>query len=211
MAAEPAPQVHVPASHPSGVAASGLRFVAIGASGSEGLADIVALLHGLRQPIGAAVLVVLHRPSDRTSFLKEVLARRCAFPVVVAQEAQFLIAGSCYIGEPAGHLSLINHDVAHLVRGADHRLRGRTIDTLFISLAEHAGPRVVGIVLSGALDDGSRGLAAIHAHGGTTMVLEPGDKPRGMQQNAIDYDGPISLVGNSRQITVAINELITPA
>ena len=43
------------------------------------------------------------------------------------------------------------------------------------------------------------------------MVLEPGDRPRGMQQNAIDYDGPINLVGNSRQITEAINELITAA
>ncbi len=186
-------------------------FVAIGASGSEGLDDIVELLQALAKPCPAVVMVVLHRPSDRISHLQEVLARRCGMPVAVAEEAETLVAGTCYIGEPDGHISLVDHHIAHLVPGAGHRLRNRTVDTLFNSLAEHAPTRTIAVVLSGALDDGSRGMAAIHAHGGVTMVLEPGAKDRGMQRNAIEYDGPIDLVGTARDIARGIESILSLA
>lgn len=100
--------------------------------------------------------------------------------------------------------------LAFLVEGADNRLRNRTVDTLFDSVALHAGKRAVGIVLSGSLDDGSRGLAAIHAAGGLTMVLDPAHKPVGMQQNAIDYDGPISFIGNGLAIAAALKQALAP-
>ena len=183
-------------------------FIAIGASGGEGLSDIIALLQALAKPCAAVAMVVLHRPSDRISHLREVLARHCGMPVAVAEEAETLVAGTCYIGEPDGHISLVGHHVAHLVPGGNHRLRNRTVDTLFNSLAEHAAARTIGVVLSGALDDGSRGLAAIHARGGTTMVLEPGAKGRGMQRNAIDYDGPIDLIGTAAQIACGIDAVL---
>ena len=181
------------------------RFVAIGASGAEGLDDIKTLLNLLLSPVHAVVMIVLHRPSDQMSHLREVLARGSRMKIVLADEAEILEEGTCYIGEPDGHLTLMDTHLAHLVPGARDRLRGRTIDVLFKSLAVHAGTRATCIILSGALDDGSRGLAAIHAAGGLTMVLDPGQKPRGMQQNAIDYDGPISLVGTAEEIAAAIN------
>lgn len=186
-------------------------FVAIGASGSEGLDDIGDLLHLLEKPVHAVVMVVLHRPSDKLSYLQEVLARRCNMPVVVAVEAEALMCGTCYLGEPDGHLTLVAHHLARLVPGGGDRLRNRTVDTLFHSLAAYAGQRAIGIVLSGSLDDGSRGLAAIHAAQGLTMVLDPGHKPRGMQQNAIDYDGPIGFVGTARQIAKRVSQVIAPA
>jgi len=74
-------------------------------------------------------------------------------------------------------------------------------------MAAHLGGRATGIVLSGSLDDGSRGPAAIHDAGGLTMVLDPGSKPRGMQQNAIDFDGPISFVGTSEEIAALLTEI----
>ena len=184
------------------------RFIAIGASGSEGLDDIQNLLALMQKPVPAIVMVVLHRPSDKSSHLREVLACRSDISIVVAAEAERLEEGICYIGEPDGHLTLVGAHVAHLVPGGGHRLRGRTIDTLFKSLAAHAGERTIGVVLSGALDDGSRGLAAIHAAGGLTMVLEPGEKLRGMQQNAIEFDGPISSIGTAATIATAINRAI---
>ena len=140
-------------------------FVAISASGSEGLDDIKGLLEAFGGSFPAVVMVVLHRPSDTISILRSVLARSCTMPVVIADEADRLQPGVCYIGEPDGHLTLMEDDRAHLVPGANHRLRNRTIDTLFESLAARAGARTIGIVLSGSLDDGSRGLAAIHAAG----------------------------------------------
>jgi two-component system chemotaxis response regulator CheB len=72
--------------------------------------------------------------------------------------------------------------------------RNRTIDALFRSVAAHAGSEMIGVVLSGSLDDGSRGLAAIKAAGGTSMVLTPNRRGRkGMPENAINYDGPLNL------------------
>lgn len=183
-------------------------FVAIGASGGEGLSDIKDLLRALGPATGAVVMVVLHRPSDKLSALRDVLAHSCSMPVVVAEEAEGFEAGTCYIGEPDQHLILVARDMAGLVPGGGNRLRNRTIDTLFISLARHAGPRTVGIVLSGSLDDGSRGLAAIHAARGLTMVLDPGLKPRGMQQNAIDYDGPISFIGTAEEIAATVEQVM---
>ena len=171
----------------------------------EGLHDIQMLLKLLRTPVQAVVMVVLHRPSDKISHLQQVLARECSLKVIVASEAEVLEEGICYIGEPAGHLTLVDTHVAHLVAGGRNRLRGQTVDVLFESLANHAGERTTGIVLSGSLADGSRGLAAINAAGGRTMVLDPGDKERGMQQNAIDY-GSISLIGTPEELAAAINQ-----
>src|SRR5947209_9191839 len=110
------------------------RFVAIGASGEAGLGDIRDLLGALRQPVRAVVMVVLHRPSDRISYLREVLARVVSMPVRVAGEAEKLEPGTCYIGEPDEHLTLLDTHLAHLVDGANHTLRNRTIDALFNSL-----------------------------------------------------------------------------
>lgn len=186
-------------------------FLAVGASGSEGLNDIKTLLAALSRPVAAVVLVVLHRPSGQVSFLRDVLARNCHMPVVVAAEAETFRPGVCYIGEPAEHLTLAARNFAHLVPGHGNRLRNRAIDTLFNSLARHAGPRTIGIVLSGSLDDGSRGLAAIHAAKGLTMVLDPGHKARGMQQNAIDHDGPISFIGTATEIAGVIGRVLSEA
>lgn len=182
-------------------------FIAIGASGNEGLNDIRELLKTLGRPLHAVVMVVLHRPSDEISFLRDVLAKTCDMPVVVATEALALERGTCYIGEPDGHLTLIDGNRAHLVSGSNNKLRNRDIDALFTSLAAQAGPRTIGIVLSGSLDDGSRGLAAIHVARGLTMVLDPGLKPRGMQQNAIDYDGPISFIGSATEIAAVVKQV----
>ncbi len=74
--------------------------------------------------------------------------------------------------------------------------RNRTVDLLFRSVAAHGGKRIIGVKLSGSLDDGSRGLAAINQAGGLSMVLTPVTlKGLNMPQNAIDYGDPIDLIG----------------
>jgi chemotaxis response regulator CheB len=182
--------------------------VAIGASGAEGLNDIADLLSAWPDDLQAVVMVVLHRSSDQISHLQQILSRRSALPIVVAKAAQVLLPNVCYIGEPNQALTLSTERRAFLVEGTDNRLRNRTVDKLFESIALHAGERAVGIVLSGALDDGSRGLAAIRAAGGLTMVLDPAHKPIGMQQNAIDYDGSIGFIGNGLAIAAALENAL---
>src|SRR3954451_15699263 len=146
-------------------------FVAVGASGGDGLNDIQALLAALPASLEAVVLIVLHRPPDQPSNLRAVLAHGCSHPVVIADEVQEFEPGTIYIGEPTQHLTLMQRSCGALVDDPDFEYRGRTVDLLFSSVAEHGKGRVVGVILSGSLDDGSRGLWEIHKAGGLTMVL----------------------------------------
>lgn len=171
--------------------------------------DIATLLRLLPKPVYAIVLVVLHRPFDKTSHLREILSRESGMPVVVAADTQSLLPGVCYIGEPDGHLTLAARGLAHLVTGRGDDLRNRTVDTLFNSVAAYARGPAIAIVLSGFLDDGSRGLAAVRASNGITMVLEPGGKMRGMQQNAIEHDGAVDFVGPVLKLAELIGRMIS--
>ena len=181
-------------------------FVAVGASGGEGLRDLRDLLEVLPGHLPAVVLVVLHRPSSRISHLRQVLARRSSLPVVIPGEDDEFRPGTCYIGEPAAHLSLATRSRVHLVEGAHDKYRNRTVDLLFTSVAAHARARAIGVVLRGSLSDGSRGLAAIHFAGGTTMVVGiQGNAPEGMPWNATKYDGPIDFIGSIEQIAAEIS------
>jgi two-component system, chemotaxis family, protein-glutamate methylesterase/glutaminase len=183
--------------------------VALGASGPEGLADIVELLNVWPEHVYAVLMVVLHRPSEEPSSLREVLSIRCPrMQIEIAREGQELVPGRCYIGLPDRPLTLLGDRSAFLVDGTKDRLRNRTVDALFESIANNIGKRTVGIVLSGSLDDGSRGLAAIHAARGLTMVLNPHNKPAGMQQNAMDFDGPITFVGSATEIAQVLDGLL---
>jgi chemotaxis response regulator CheB len=180
-------------------------IVAVGASGAEGLYDIRLLLKALPATLPAIVMIVLHRPWDRPTRLQAILARNCRLPVAVAAHGEHFEAGIVYIGKPAEHLTLAAHTFGAMIDDPHLHHRGRTVDLLFKSVAAQAGKRMIGVVLSGALDDGSRGLAAIHDAGGLTMVLTPGHPPlRGMPENAINYDGPIDLIGDPRRIAEGI-------
>jgi two-component system chemotaxis response regulator CheB len=184
-------------------------IVALGASGGQGLNDLRDLLGALRHPCPAILLAVLHRPIDKVSNLREVLARGSNIPVMIATQAGRLEPGVCYIGEPAAHLTLAANNLAHLVIPEGEEFRNRTIDLLFHSLAKAAAPRIIGVVLSGSLDDGSRGLAAIHEAGGQVMVMTP-DRARGgqMPANAIDYNGPEDFVGGAGEIAAEIDRVV---
>jgi two-component system, chemotaxis family, protein-glutamate methylesterase/glutaminase len=181
-------------------------FVAIGASGSEGLHDLCRLLACFPSSLPAVVLAVLHRPSNRISHLRQVLARRSALPVLIPEEDQVFRIGRCYIGEPAAHLSLAERSRVCLVEGANNKYRNKTVDLLFMSVAAHARTRSIGVVLRGSLSDGSRGLAAIHFAGGVTMVVgSRGMAAEGMPSNATNYDGPIDFIGSVEEIAAEIS------
>jgi two-component system chemotaxis response regulator CheB len=183
-------------------------YVAIGASGAEGFSDAVDLLGEMPLDSDAIFMVVLHRPSSQPSLLQSVLQRRLSLPVQEAVEAETLQPGVCYIGKPAEHLTLTSLSCARLVDGRGDIYRNRTVDLLFDSLGTCARRRGIGIVLSGAFDDGSRGLAAIHRGGGVTMVLHPGVKSRGMQQNAIEYNRPVDFVGGPAALAAEVRRVI---
>ena len=146
--------------------------VVIGASagGVEALTTVLpALPPGLRPPI----FIVLHLPRDTRSVLVEIFTRKCAVPVREAEDKETVAAGTVYFAPNNYHLLV--DDGPQISLSADdpvHHSRP-SIDVLFESAVEIYGGRLLGIILSGANEDGARGLAAIHDAGGVTVVQCP--------------------------------------
>jgi two-component system, chemotaxis family, protein-glutamate methylesterase/glutaminase len=145
--------------------------VAIGGSagGFEALRTLIADLPG---DLPAAVLVVIHMGA--TSHLAQILDRTGGMRVHAAESGEKLLRGQVYVAAPDHHL-LVHDSHVMLRRGPRENLARPAVDPLFRSAACTFGSRVIGIVLSGALNDGSAGLRAIKACGGITMVQDPAE------------------------------------
>ncbi len=149
-----------------------VEAVVIGAS-AGGVDALLTLLPHLPAASRVAVLIVVHMGKQQPSFLAEILDRKCAAEVREAIDKEPVLAGHVYIAPPDYHMlvdsgpavSLSTDDLVHYSRPS--------VDVLFESAAEYYGPRLLGMVLSGANADGAHGLAAIHAAGGLTVVQRP--------------------------------------
>jgi two-component system chemotaxis response regulator CheB len=150
-----------------------LRAIAIG--GSAGSVDALGvLLPALRADAGVAVFIVIHLPRERTSMLVDIFSRRSALRLVEAEDKQPIEPGTVYFAPPDYHL-LIDEGPA-LALSADELVHYSrpAIDVLFEAAADAYGGGLLGIVLSGANEDGAAGLAAVKRHGGWTVVQSPG-------------------------------------
>ena len=146
--------------------------VAIGTS-AGGVEALGVLLPALPAQLPAAVLVVVHVPRDRPSLLREVFAPRCALTVREAIDKEPASASTIYFAPPDYHLLVERtRDLALSVDDAVNYSRP-SIDVLFESAAAAWGERLMAIVLTGGNDDGARGLHAVAAAGGVTVVQDP--------------------------------------
>ena len=147
---------------------------AIVVGGSSGAIDaLIQLLPALPPTLCAAVLIVLHLPRDRRSLLADIFRQRCALPVHEAQDKEAILPGTVYFAPPDYHLLVDQGPRMALSIDKPVHYSRPSIDVLFESAADQYGERLVGILLSGANEDGARGLQAIHAAGGLTMVQDP--------------------------------------
>lgn len=145
--------------------------IVIGAS-AGGVQALLTLVEQLPEDLPAAVLVVLHIPAEPPSVLPGILARVSNLPVAHAINDERLALGRIYVAPPDQHL-LVDKARIKLVHGPKENLHRPSIDTLFRSAARWAGPRTIGVILTGALDDGTSGMRAVQKRGGITIVQDP--------------------------------------
>ena len=148
-------------------------LVVIGCS-AGGVAALPALLEGIPADFPAAIVIAQHMAPTDKPYLVDILRRKSALPVDWVEQGGAVRPGHVYVCPPGlhvmftdGHLQLVRTDRENHVRPS--------IDKLFRSAAAHHGARVTGVLLTGMLDDGVAGLAAIREAGGLVIVQAPDD------------------------------------
>lgn len=150
------------------------KAIVIGASAGalDALSQVLALLP---EDYLLPVLVVVHLPADKKSILAELLDMKCRVSVKEADDKEPLASGVVYVAPPDYHL-LVEKDGTISLSNEEPILYSRpSIDVLFESAADAIGPGLIGVVLTGANDDGAHGLAAIRDAGGRCIVQDPQD------------------------------------
>ena len=148
-------------------------LVVIGAS-AGGLPALRTVLGDLPAELPMAVLVVVHSSPDNPGGLAEVLNRHSTYPVSYARDGAEISYGHVHVAPPDFHLTTDDGRLAVRHGPRENRFRP-AVDPLFRSAAESHGERVIGVVLSGSLDDGTHGLAVVKSHGGVAIVQSEED------------------------------------
>lgn len=179
----------------------GHDIIAIGAS-AGGVEALTRLIKGLPPEIPAAIFIVLHLSAHSTSALPMILNRSGSLRASHAVDGEEIQYGRIYIAPPDYHL-LVKRGYIHLAHGPKENGHRPAVDALFRTAARYYGRRVVGVVLSGNLDDGTAGLVAVKMRGGVAVVQNPDEALfEGMPRNAIenvevDYILPLSAIAST--------------
>ncbi|MBF9239852.1 chemotaxis protein CheB [Hymenobacter sp. BT683] len=168
-------------------------IVVIGAS-SGGVTALLALVRTLPADFPAPVFIVQHVAPDSPSILPQLLSSVSALPARHPQHGETVAPGVIYVAPPDHHLLLEGNQVL-VARGPKENRFRPSIDALFRSAAYTFGPRVIGVVLTGYLDDGTSGLWSVQRMGGLTIVQDPRDAEQpAMPSNALEFVAPDHLV-----------------
>jgi two-component system, chemotaxis family, protein-glutamate methylesterase/glutaminase len=173
-------------------------IIVIGCSvgGVEALQKLVA---GLPHDLPPAIFVVLHIGPQTRSVLPEILSRAGRLPARHPRQGETIRRSHIYVAPPDQHLIIENNRIV-LSRGPKENRHRPAVDPLFRSAARAYGRQVIGIVMTGSLDDGTMGLLTIKKAGGTAIVQDPedavcSDMPRSaMQHVKVDYVLPVTEI-----------------
>jgi two-component system chemotaxis response regulator CheB len=174
------------------------EVVVVGTS-SGGLEALRTLASGLPRDFPSPICVVIHTSADSPGFVHEIVGRVTALATVLVRESCRAEPGTIYFAPPDHHL-LIGPDGMRVTKGPKENRFRPAIDPLFRTASEVCGPGAIGVILTGNLDDGTAGLAAIKARGGTAVVQDPRDALfPAMPQNAlsqvqVDYCVPLAKI-----------------
>jgi two-component system chemotaxis response regulator CheB len=184
---------------------AGHDIIVIGGS-AGGVEALSILLGGLPPDLPAAVCVTVHQAVCSPNLRREVLSRASTLSVVLAEQEMCLRPGTVYLAVPDMHLCIergLSTELGRLrlMYGPKVNRARPAIDPLFRSAALAFGRRVIGVVLSGALDDGISGLGAVRDCGGLTVVQDPTDAvvtsmpSHAIEEVGADHVAPASALG----------------
>ena len=185
---------------------TGHDIVVVGAS-AGGVEALRAVVKDLPPDLDATVFVLLHLPPGGTSVLPRILERAGVLRAQHASDGTVFQRANIYIAPPDQHMRFSDGTVT-LDRGPRENGHRPAVDPMFRSAAEAFGGRVVGVVLSGVLDDGSAGLFAVKEAGGATLVQTASDAmyPT-MPVAALHAVGEPDVEGTASEIAAAIVQL----
>jgi len=178
---------------------SGHDIIVVGTS-AGGVEALQTLVRDLPSNLPAAIFVVVHIPAESRSLLPRILSRAGPLPASHPEDGAEIERGHIYIAPPDQHL-LIEKSIVRVVRGPKENRYRPAIDPLFRSAALAYGPQVVGVVLTGGLDDGTAGLLTVKRQGGIAVVQDPQDAlypsmpQSAMDHVQVDYCLPITAIG----------------
>lgn len=165
---------------------AGRDLVVVGGSAGA-LKALMELVGQLPADLPAALLVALHGTPGTASRLPRLLNRSGSMPATPGVDGEPVQPGRIYVAPPDRHLLVVDSRLRLGAGPHEHRFRP-AVDPLFRSAARAYGSRVVGVVLSGRLDDGTAGLLAIKRQGGVAVVQDPEDADfAGMPTSAIRH------------------------
>lgn len=170
------------------------RTIAIGGS-TGAVKDLKRILAALPADLSAPVFVVVHVGAQGRNLLAKAFEECGPLPVTTAEDGETIESGHVYIAPSDRHLLVVDGAI-RLGRGPRENMARPAVDALFRSVAPSYGSRAIGLVITGHLNDGASGLAAIGQRGGITVVQNPSDAeapdmPFGaLEASDIDYRAP---------------------
>ena len=178
------------------------NVIVVGAS-AGGVEALLGLVGALPSDLDAAVGIAIHVPENPTSVLPGILSRNGHLPAEHANDGEPLCHGRIYVAPPGHHL-LFKRRTVRAVNGPPENGHRPSVDPLFRTAARAHGRRVVGVILSGALDDGTAGLSTVKALGGAALVQDPKEALfAGMPTSALEHVD-VDFVGSVEAIAAEL-------
>jgi two-component system chemotaxis response regulator CheB len=171
-----------------------IEVIVIGGSAGA-LAALLEILPALPDELAIPIVIAIHLLPAQPNLIPAMLARRCGRAVREAEDKLALQPRAIYIAPPDYHVLLERELTLALSVDAPVHFSRPSIDVLFESAADSAGPCVAGVLLSGSNEDGASGLLRIHRAGGVAIIQDPEDAPHTvMPQAALRQVGPDARV-----------------
>ena len=184
------------------------RVEAVVIGGSAGaFTGLKQLMPALPAALRVPVIIVLHQPQDRPSAVAAIFGRDTRPPVKEVDDKEPLSPGTVYLAPPGYHLLIESGRTAALTVDEPVHFSRPSIDVLFESAADVFGRSLLGVILSGANDDGARGAAAIERADGVVLIQDPETAEHATMPRAAYAAAPAAVVASIDGIAAILASL----